>query len=65
MIRQSLSFPFLKQMRQPTIRVLVAIAALGSLGAPAFSQEKITNPIAVFSGLDKITGRITTFDVYI
>ncbi|MEI4483589.1 MULTISPECIES: DUF2155 domain-containing protein [Phyllobacterium] len=29
------------------------------------AQEKIANPIAVFSGLDKITGRITTFDVYI
>jgi hypothetical protein len=26
---------------------------------------KITNPTAVFSGLDKITGRITTFDVAI
>lgn len=27
--------------------------------------EKITNPVAVFSGLDKITGRIISFDVYI
>lgn len=27
--------------------------------------ERITNPVAEFSGLDKITGRITTFDVYI
>lgn len=25
--------------------------------------QKVPNPIAVFSGLDKITGRITTFDV--
>jgi hypothetical protein len=33
--------------------------------ASAQSTEKISNPIAVFSGLDKITGRITTFDVYI
>lgn len=27
--------------------------------------EKISNPVAVFSGLDKITGRIISFDVYI
>jgi hypothetical protein len=27
--------------------------------------ERIDNPVAEFSGLDKITGRITTFDVYI
>lgn len=27
--------------------------------------ERISNPVAEFSGLDKITGRITTFDVYI
>jgi hypothetical protein len=26
---------------------------------------RIENPVAVFSGLDKITGRITTFDVYV
>ena len=27
--------------------------------------EKVKNPVAVFSGLDKITGRTTSFDVYI
>ncbi len=27
--------------------------------------EKISNQVAVFSGLDKITGRIISFDVYI
>lgn len=27
--------------------------------------ERISNPVAVFSGIDKITGRITTFDVYV
>ena len=26
---------------------------------------RINNPVAVFSGIDKITGRITSFDVYI
>jgi len=33
---------------------------------PSLAQaEKIENPVAVFSGLDKITGRIISFDVYI
>jgi len=27
--------------------------------------ETIANPVAAFSGLDKITGRITRFDVYV
>lgn len=30
----------------------------------AAAPEKIENPVAVFSGLDKITGRIINFDVY-
>jgi hypothetical protein len=29
------------------------------------SPNRVANPVAVFSGLDKITGRITSFDVYI
>nr|WP_306884951.1 DUF2155 domain-containing protein [Amorphus orientalis] len=33
--------------------------ATGALADP------INNPVAVFSGLDKITGRIITFDVYV
>lgn len=28
-------------------------------------EERIKNPVAEFAGIDKITGRITTFDVYI
>jgi hypothetical protein len=32
--------------------------------APA-GPERITNPVAEFAGIDKITGRIITFDVYI
>ena len=47
--------------------VLAALAAfllpLG-LALPA-AAEKISNPVAVFAGLDKITGRIISFDVYI
>lgn len=32
---------------------------------PSINAERLTNPVAVFSGIDKITGRITTFDVYV
>jgi len=44
------------------------VAALaGAYLAPAgyANAEKIGNPVAVFAGLDKITGRIISFDVYI
>ena len=43
----------------------VTLAAALALGAPAALADTIANPIAEFSGLDKITGRITNFDVYI
>jgi hypothetical protein len=42
---------------------LLALSTL--LVSPAADAARISNPVAVFSGLDKITGRITTFDVYI
>ena len=44
--------------------LLVAISAFLGVGGPA-SAARIENPVAVFSGIDKITGRITTFDVYV
>jgi len=31
----------------------------------ALAEDKITNRVAVFSGIDKITGRIISFDVYV
>lgn len=34
------------------------------VGGSALAQP-VSNPVAVFTGLDKITGRITVFDVYI
>ena len=40
----------------------VAGLVLAPLGAAA---ARIENPVATFSGIDKITGRITNFDVYI
>lgn len=47
-------------------KTLVPLAGLAllSLVTPAVAQP-IANPVASFAGLDKITGRITRFDVYI
>ena len=43
-----------------------ALAAVSALTAPdAAFADKISNPIAVFDGLDKITGRIISFEVAI
>lgn len=44
--------------------IAVAAMAAGSFAVPA-QAARVENPVAVFSGIDKITGRITTFDVYI
>ncbi|YBV97584.1 DUF2155 domain-containing protein [Phyllobacteriaceae bacterium JZ32] len=44
--------------------VVSALCFVVAIAAPA-AAERVSNPIAEFSGLDKITGRITTFDVYI
>ena len=46
------------------MRALAFLLAALSLATPA-AAETLSNPIASFSGLDKITGRITRFDVYI
>lgn len=46
--------------------MLGPIAALALLAfAPQAQAQPIANPVATFAGLDKITGRITRFDVYI
>lgn len=47
------------------MRKLACAAALVALLAAPAAAATISNPIASFSGLDKITGRITNFDVYI
>ena len=46
------------------MRALALLVAASLMVAPA-AAETISNPIAAFSGLDKITGRITNFDVYV
>ena len=47
------------------MRLFRLIALVLALSASPALAETISNPIASFSGLDKITGRITNFDVYI
>ena len=47
-------------LRGLAVAGLAAIASSGPVLA-----ARINNPVAVFSGIDKITGRITSFDVYI
>ena len=52
-----------------TSRILSRLLSAGLLvlllSPGSASAERIANKVAVFSGLDKITGRITTFDVYV
>ena len=44
----------------------LAACAAGLVLAPSASKAaRIENPVAAFSGIDKITGRIITFDVYV
>ena len=45
-------------------RTILIACALAFSAAPA-SSEKIASPVAVFAGLDKITARITAFEVAI
>lgn len=48
----------------PMTRIALALLLLPLAMAPAVAQsERISNPIAVFAGLDKITGVTTTFEI--
>lgn len=54
-------------MKLQSIIALACVAVLG-LFVTAYAQDgqqRIVNPVAEFSGIDKITGRIIKFDVYI
>ncbi|MFN3504576.1 MAG: DUF2155 domain-containing protein, partial [Allorhizobium sp.] len=44
--------------------LLIAAVLTSGASLPALAQP-LANPVATFAGLDKITGRITRFDVYI
>lgn len=46
-------------------KFLALTLASSFMFVPNITAERLTNPVAVFSGIDKITGRITTFDVYV
>ncbi|MFD1197347.1 DUF2155 domain-containing protein [Brucella gallinifaecis] len=48
-----------------TAKVALIAVVTGISSFNTAYAERISNPVAEFSGLDKITGRITTFDVYI
>lgn len=51
-------------MASSAAALLIAGFASIAIQTPA-SAARVENPVAVFSGIDKITGRITTFDVYV
>lgn len=51
-------------IRRLSVMACSALIA-GMALTPSAHAARIENPVAVFSGIDKITGRITTFDVYI
>ncbi len=47
------------------LRAFLALTVLCSSAVQPALAEAISNPVAVFAGLDKITGRIISFDVYV
>ncbi len=54
--------------RSASLRAVAVVGTalfVGIMAASTAEAARIANPVAVFSGLDKITGRITTFDVYV
>jgi hypothetical protein len=52
-------------MTQLLTRAFGLALALTLLGAGAALADRVNNRVAEFTGMDKITGRTTTFDVYI
>lgn len=57
-------------MGRISIRAAAAMAVISVLAGVSHAQEKgagerVSNAVAEFAGLDKITGRIISFDVYI
>jgi hypothetical protein len=56
--------PAIARMRPAVAGAALAAATALSTPGPALA-DKISNPVAVFDGLDKITGRIISFEVKI
>lgn len=57
-------------MGRISIRAAAAMAVISAFASVSHAQEKgagerVSNAVAEFAGLDKITGRIISFDVYI
>lgn len=50
-------------LRALAVSLLGALPVVGTVSSA--SAARIENRVAVFSGIDKITGRITSFDVYL
>jgi hypothetical protein len=53
----------LRTERMTSRLTLAAVLACATFAAGPAAADKIKNPMAVFSGLDKITGRIISFEV--
>lgn len=51
--------------RKRGVKLAAAAVLAGLATALPAHADRIANPVAIFSGIDKITGRITTFDVYV
>ncbi len=55
----------MSRLSRALLRPLLTAAVLVVSGVMPGQAQPIANPVATFAGLDKITGRITRFDVYI
>jgi hypothetical protein len=59
-MRSLRAYPFHASLRAGAAAILALL-----LTGTAAEAERVSNPVAEFTGIDKITGRIITFDVYI
>lgn len=59
-----MNFLSLKAVAMPAATALALLLSVSGLQSQE-TDTRIENPVAEFSGIDKITGRIITFDVYI
>lgn len=60
-----LPFIFSGALPSSFMAISIGVALFSFSSVQTADAERLTNPVAVFSGIDKITGRITTFDVYV